>query len=218
MIDIDIDNVTYICPYCGCKQSFSGNFDKKQSGFRIDLRPVSFEKDIEIFHIRCANESCKQVTVVARDIKTKKQFDLYPQHVHKEFPSYVPQQIRDDYVEAVLIMQDSPKASATLLRRCLQGMIRDFWGIKKNKLKDEIDELQNKIPVTQWKAIDGLRRIGNIGAHMEKDINVIIDIDEGEAVMLSKLIELLIDKWYIARHDEEELCNLVSETADNIKE
>lgn len=40
---------------------------------------------------------------------------------------------------------------------------------------------------------------------MEKDINLIVDIDPDEAEKLLKLIELLIDKWYIARHDEESL-------------
>ena len=45
---------------------------------------------------------------------------------------------------------------------------------------------------------------------MEKDVNIIIDIDEGEAKLLLGLIELLFEKWYIARHDEEELLNSVS--------
>ena len=40
---------------------------------------------------------------------------------------------------------------------------------------------------------------------MEKDVDLIIDIEPDEARKLLKLIELLLDKWYIARHDEEEL-------------
>ena len=54
-------------------------------------------------------------------------------------------------------------------------------------------------------AIDALRTVGNIGAHMEHDVNLIIDIDQDEARKLLLLIELLMDKWYIARHDEEQL-------------
>jgi hypothetical protein len=46
-------------------------------------------------------------------------------------PDYIPEQIKDDYYEACSILNLSPKASATLARRCLQGMIRDFWGITK---------------------------------------------------------------------------------------
>ena len=44
-----------------------------------------------------------------------------------------------------------------------------------------------------------MRKIGNIGAHMEKDINLIVDIEEGEAQALIELIELLFEEWYIER-------------------
>jgi hypothetical protein len=38
---------------------------------------------------------------------------------------------------------------------------------------------------------------------MEKDINLIVDVDEGEAQELIKLIELLIDDWYVARYNRQ---------------
>ena len=130
---------------------------------------------------------------------------IYPNSLAKQFPEYIPQAIRNDYEEAYSIVSLSPKASATLSRRCLQGMIRDFWNIKKSNLAEAINELQSKVTPSQWKAINSVRSIGNIGAHMEKDINVIIDVDPDEAEKLLKLIELLIDKWYITKHDEEQL-------------
>ena len=49
--------------------------------------------------------------------------------------------------------------------------------------------------------------MGNIGAHMEKDVNLIVDIDPGEAQKLIKLLELLFKDWYVAQHDREELYN-----------
>lgn len=63
----------------------------------------------------------------------------------------------------------------------------------KTRLVDEITALQSLVPPAQWKAIDSLRSVGNIGAHMESDVNVIIDVDPDEAQKLLKLIELLID-------------------------
>ena len=53
-------------------------------------------------------------------------------------------------------------------------------------------QLKIKNPSDQFAAIDSVRKIGNIGTHMESDINVniIIDIDSGEAKHLLKLIEL----------------------------
>jgi hypothetical protein len=82
-------------------------------------------------------------------------------------------------------------------------MIRDFWGITKNRLVDEINELEKVIDPITWKAIDSLRKIGNIGAHMEKDINLIVDVDENEAELLIKLIEDLFHDWYVAKHEKE---------------
>ena len=84
-------------------------------------------------------------------------------------------------------------------------MIRDFFQISKKNLYDEIDAIKPNIPTEQWAVLDGLRRIGNIGAHMEKDINLIIDIEPDEAQKLIKLIELLIQQWYIERHNQQQL-------------
>jgi hypothetical protein len=48
-------------------------------------------------------------------------------------------------------------------------------------------------------AIDIVRKIGNIGAHMEADINVIVDVDPDEAQTLIDLVETLFSDWYVAR-------------------
>ena len=102
----------------------------------------------------------------------------------------------------------SPKASATLIRRCLQGMIRDFCGISKATLYKEIQELRqqvdngsapNGVSNESVDAIDQIRGIGNIGAHMEKDVTVIIPVEKEEAQLLIELTELLFEEWYIAR-------------------
>jgi hypothetical protein len=129
---------------------------------------------------------------------------LRPRSLSKPFPAYIPQAILDDYREACLIVSDSPKASATLSRRCLQGIIRDFWKTSKPRLIDEIKGLEGMIDVSTWRAIDGVRSVGNIGAHMETDINLIVDVDPEEAKTLIGLIEFLLKDWYVARHDREE--------------
>lgn len=115
----------------------------------------------------------------------------------------MPKPILDDYKEAVLIKNLSPKASATLSRRCLQGMIRDAWNVKPARLVDEIKAVEGQIESNVWKAIDAVRNIGNIGAHMENDINVIVDVDPDEAEMLIGLLELLIQEWYVERHERQ---------------
>jgi hypothetical protein len=146
---------------------------------------------------------------------------LRPKSLSKPFPAYIPQVVLDDYKEACLIVNDSPKASATLSRRCLQGIIRNFWKISKPRLIDEIKELEGKIDSSTWRAIDGVRSVGNIGAHMEKDINIIVDVDPEEAKTLIGLIEFLLKDWYVSRHDREEhmqkVIDLAKQKADEKK-
>ena len=136
----------------------------------------------------------------------QKTIPIFPVSIAKQFPSYIPESILQDYEEACAIVALSPKASATLSRRCLQGMIRDFWGIAgKKRLIDEIDALQDKVSAAQWKILNSIRRLGNIGAHPEADVNLIIDIEPEDAQKLISVIELLIRQWYIERHEQEQL-------------
>jgi len=148
------------------------------------------------------------------------EWQLLPESEAKAMPEYVPSPIREDYEEACRIRDLSPKASATLARRCLQGMIRDFWNVSKLTLKEEIDELEEKVDEDTWASIDAVRRVGNIGAHMEKDINVIVDVEPDEAKLLIGLIEQLIEDWYIVRESRrkrsEELKKLVA-TKEELK-
>lgn len=39
---------------------------------------------------------------------------------------------------------------------------------------------------------------------MEKDINLIVDVDPEEADLLLRLIEVLMEEWYIRRYEREE--------------
>jgi hypothetical protein len=173
--------------------------------------------------VGCSNADCQRTTVSAvigegsiqngyfRPTSNGKRYfeqRLIPQGNAKPQPEYVPLAIREDYYEACLIRDLSPKASATLTRRCLQGIIRDFAGIKKARLIDEIDALRTavddgsadrSVTLETVDAIDHVRGVGNIGAHMEKEIDLIVPVDPGEAQALIELIEMLFDEWYGAR-------------------
>jgi len=153
--------------------------------------------------------SCGEYSVMAKgmgsSVKSVSTI-IRPNSLAKQYPNHVPESIRKDYEEACSIVKLSPKASATLLRRCLQGMIRDFWNITgKDTLKQEIDAIEEMVHPEQWKVIQAIRQLGNIGAHMEDNVNLLIDIDAGEAENLIKLVELLIHDWYIRRHEQQQL-------------
>jgi len=175
------------CPYCNHDVTITdSNFSTDVHYF--DERNKDGFLGISTQVIVCPNKECKEYTISAylwsaertnRGPKLTSEslftWQLKPQSQAKTYPSYIPKAIIDDYNEACLIKDLSPKASATLSRRCLQGIIRDFWGISKGRLIDELNELQGKTEPATWAAIDAVRRIGNIGAHMERDINVIVD-------------------------------------------
>lgn len=214
MIEIDFDRKTFTCPFCGKEQSYSEANTKRSYAPNKVNSLCRNDEDTMIYHIQCSNRGCEKYIIVGRFLVSEKQFDILPRYVHKNYPDYIPKQIRDDYTEAADIIELSPKAAATLCRRCLQGMIHDFWNIHEKNLNAEISELKDKVSLSLWNAIDGLRKMGNIGAHMESDVNLIVEIDISEAKKLQKLIELLFDKWYITRHDEEELYNEISDISD----
>ena len=209
----------YRCPYCNVVCYDNGTITKRIYESHLNsgvTEVISSDDDAVVIELsKCPN--CQKTAVVAESFYKSKGFKFrfsYPPTDAKSFPDYVPASIRHDYMEAFSIVDLSPKASATLARRCLQGMIHDFWSIKEKNLNAEITALKPKLPASQWNAIDALRKIGNIGAHMEKDINIIVDVEPNEAKSLLKLIELLIDKWYVARHDEDELLAEIKNMSD----
>ena len=143
---------------------------------------------------------------------------LFPASRARTYPDYIPAPIREDYEEACAIEQASPKAAATLARRALQGMIRDFWEVKgKPNLREEVEALKDipDISSETWEAVDVVRKMGNIGAHMERDINVIVDVEPNEAKALIELIEMLIEEWYVARHERQERLAQVKQIGDS---
>jgi hypothetical protein len=148
-----------------------------------------------------------------------KEWQLVPPQKHqvRGWPESVPKVVRDDFTEACLIVDLSPKAAAALARRCLQGMIRDRYGISMKQLFKEIQALKGKVDEVTWQAIDALREIGNIGAHPEQIPDVIIEIGREDAKQLLQFIERLIEEWYVLRHQKEALPNAIIELAAEIK-
>lgn len=203
---------TWCCPFCNHLATITDT-NAGTGRYEFYLNSKYGQQAVQTQVIVCPNPDCKEYTLTVtlhdhtnrggpwRDLDAKKIWKLIPQAAIKVFPDYVPRPIIGDYEEACLIRDLSPKASATLSRRCIQGIIRDFWGITKGRLIDEIEALKDKVDPMTWVAIDAVRKIGNIGAHMEKDINLIVEVDAQEAGLLIGLIENLINDWYVVREE-----------------
>ena len=135
------------CPFCGHHATIgASNFTESVSYFKDNnkygARLVTWSA------ISCPNPECREYTfsLLIRGERKKlvdgsykggevqHMWELVPPAQMKVMPDYVPEAIIADYKEACLIAALSPKASATLARRCLQGMIRDFWAVKPGRL------------------------------------------------------------------------------------
>lgn len=171
----------WTCPFCGRDTTIT-QYDISNSSHTMTIANSLGSRVCSTHFVVCPNPHCKKYTLDVNLYKYEKkgtdwertellsQWSLIPASDAKVFPDYVPASIRDDYAEACAIKKLSPKASATLARRCLQGMIRGFWGISKARLIDEIEAIKDKVDPLTWKAIDAVRQVGNIGAHMEKTL------------------------------------------------
>lgn len=107
----------------------------------------------------------------------------------------------EDYNEACLVLNDSPKASAALSRRCLQNLLREKAGIKPGNLSDEIQQVidSKQLPTALSDSIDCIRNIGNFAAHplKSKSTGEIVDVEPGEAEWNLEVLELLFDFYLV---------------------
>lgn len=233
--------MNWTCPYCNRAQTVTDA--KHSSGTdHIGIMGHSLESaSIYWSAVGCANDDCNKLTIHAAAYRDKYVPNtgryalngeavifrrLLPEGAAKPQPAYIPVALREDYEEACLVRDFSPKAAATLARRCLQGMIRDFCGITKKRLIDEITALREAIAdgtaprdvsSDSVEAIDHVRTIGNIGAHMESDVNVIIPVEAEEAQVLIELIEMLFEEWYVERQTRRERLARIAAIASSKK-
>lgn len=213
------------CPYCDHDATISDD-DYHLDQTDLTISNADGERRVYTEFIVCPNPECKRLTLAIRMCRLRrssgtwfkgdlvKEWRLVPPSKAVVFPEYVPKPIRDDYTEACLIADLSPKASATLSRRCLQGIVRHFWKVKAGRLVDEIDQVKEKTDSLTWEAIGAVRKVGNIGAHMEKDIDLIIEVEPGEAELLIELIETLVRDWYVARRERDERLEKIKAMAE----
>jgi Domain of unknown function (DUF4145) len=228
------------CPYCGHAQVLSGQRVDEFS-HQLSVEGEKSERPLYLngVAIVCANEECRELSLTealfeehqdanGRFSAAKRDFwKMLPASTAKPQPDFIPKAIRDDYYEACAIRDLSSKASATIARRCLQAMIRDFCNISKGRLIDEIKELRERVDSGRAPAavlpdsvdaIDDVRNIGDIGAHMEADTNVITDVDPDEAHVLIELVELLFSEWYIATENRKKRLRHLKEISGDKKQ
>ena len=233
--------VDWTCPYCDRAQTATEEQLSQEREIIGNSESVHGRIGFVVLSVRCANAKCRKLELQLYLCKLKsnefepyiskssviQHWQLLPESSARPQPDYIPKPIVEDYTEACRIRDLSPKASATLSRRCLQGMIRDFCGIAGKSLFAEIDVLGEAVNqgdgirhVNQdtVEAIDHVRKIGKYGAHMEKDVNLVINVEPHEAQKLIELIELLFHEWYVQREIRKERLAALKQISDEKEE
>jgi hypothetical protein len=227
----------WLCPHCA--QSVTMTDSDTQSSYKIVEIKTASKKEvvkIEWLAYKCPNPLCFMITLdliagfgewatprpggevrlvadLTEEGTPKRPVGIgrfrFAPRVARPLSKHVSLGIRADYEEACLIKDISPKASATLCRRALQGMIRDFWKVSKGRLAEELTTIKTNCDPELYDAMMSLKAIGNIGAHPERDTNLMIEVDEGEVESLLGLLQILDKEWYVARADRVERLNIV---------
>ena len=214
----------WTCPHCGVVANLqAGDMHHGFTPVLIRLAPDNEVMSLRHAAIRCPSSSCNKYTLdvwatFAQALKHgdgSRRGEATPDksrpvgigHIRFEprvgvpLSQYVPKAVREDYEEACTIKDLSPKAAATLCRRALQGMVRDRWGVHERTLHDELKKIEPQCDTDLFTALMAIKSIGNIGAHPEIDINLIIDVEEGEVDALIKVLQILDQDWYVSRAD-----------------
>lgn len=200
------------CPFCNTDQTVT---DRERQVAFADLTIANSEgpRRLVVRFVVCPNPRCREFSLDASlhtlEIvgnrsytgKNLKTWNLVPPSRARSFPVELPQQILEDYKEAYLTLELSPKVSAALARRCLSSMLRDYWRVQPGRLSDELRQVKGSVDPLTWEAIESVRKTGLIGARMESEGAEIQDTEPGEAKLLIGLIETLIEDWYVAREE-----------------
>lgn len=233
---IAMNTTSWKCPYCKVYSAFTPSANQLATAqvCTTDFSEHGPEPG-DTFQIgagvevrECQNDNCRRVSIYAKayeeyyipqyngdDMETRdltEWVQVFPQAVPDEIilPEYIPGKIRNDFTEAYLIKNISPKASVALCRYCVQYMIRDFWGISKGQLVDEIAKLEEKggCP-SSIEMLDAIRDMGNFGAHPERDASIIIEVDPEDAQLAIEITRTIIADWYIDKHEREKRQTLI---------
>ena len=128
--------------------------------------------------------------------------------------------LKEDYLEACEVLEISPKASAVLSRRTLQGILKEQGYDSGNLYKQITDVLaedgQAALPDSLRETIDVIRNFGNFSAHpiTHETTLQLVDVEPNEADWCLRIIEELFRHYYV---ESDRLRKRIEETRAKIE-
>lgn len=194
------------CPHCRHDVKFINAENEDwggvvHGGVSTWMNATGKEDSIIVYSSLCPN--CKKL-VVAMEVHKKGSATIlerrlvFPPNIVRVAPPEVPPYIREDFLESAAVLSISEKASAALSRRCLQNILNEKVG-KKRDLSTQIDEAIKELPTRIGENLDAIRQVGNYGSHPMKtqSTGTIIDVEPEEANWTLDVLEELFDYYYV---------------------
>jgi hypothetical protein len=236
-----------ICPFCSGStpalwNNFTTNYDelgRNQTNFQA-LQPCQLpakpgtlaprQLTLQVVWTRCQNEACREYIVqVTRVVATvggnppAQTETWFAVPKHKAPPnidlSLVGESMREDYLQAYVILEDAPRMSAVLSRRVLSDLLKKYDGANHYGTAARIEKFANnpQHPSRLRDNLHYLREIADFGAHTQVDRtkdntakagvsqteevcweDVVINASKEEAEWTLKVVGDLIDYFIIA--------------------
>lgn len=193
---------TFQCPYCG--SNFIIYEGKNFFSSRIPLDIEDKKSDIlhvVIYHYICSNSECKTpiiiFAVVDNQDRTLRRY-VYPEFKHRDFEPSIPAPLARNFEEAMALAPVNPQTSAKLSHQCIQGMLRDFWGVPPaGTLHEELAQVRDRIDEDTLACLESIYCADSIGMRLEQGADTFVD--SGEAELMLRMVEMLGREWYLQR-------------------
>lgn len=150
----------------------------------------------------CTCPSCERIVIRIYNPLSNDWELVRPKGISRSpLSSEIPVEFTEDYKEACLVFNDSPKASAALSRRCLQNLLKEKAKTTQKDLAMQIQEVLDSktLPSYLSESLDAVRNIGNFAAHPNKNNGTgeIVDVEPGEAEWNLDVLEGLFDFYFV---------------------
>jgi hypothetical protein len=212
------------CPFCNRDQTVT-DAGRQVAFADLTLENAEGARRLVVKFVVCPDPACRQFSLNASlhglEISGKRSYTgkhiktwaLVPPSHARSFAVDLPPRVLEDYREACLALEISPKVAAALSRRCLSEMLRDFWQVQPASLSDEFRQIKGTADPLTWETIESVRGTGMIGARMDGRSAEVLDTEPGEAKLLIGLIETLVQDWYVTRQERRKRLETIRQIA-----
>ncbi|MFW5500440.1 MULTISPECIES: DUF4145 domain-containing protein [unclassified Maridesulfovibrio] len=189
----EVDKDAFSCPHCGTYSQQHWQEQGQYSPYRV----AGLKSEIAFKWASCSK--CKKVSVWIEEIM------VYPRSLSApEAHQNMPEELRELYNEARLILNDSPRAATALLRLVIEKLVFSI-DVKATNLNAAIGELvQQGLPTQVQQALDVCRVTGNEAVHAGA---ITIDDTFEVAYPLFQLINFVVEKMIAEPAQIDEMYN-----------